>query len=109
MTPTPRPMPSLLDRIGLVSAVLGDDLSSFGGMLLSGCKMVRMPVAAIQGVVEVEEVVAEDMDAGDVEYGALNVPELEGTKEPKEASSCSGDGASEVSSVGFEQSRTPDP
>lgn len=77
--------------------------------MLSGCEVVRMRVAAMEGVVEVEEVVAENMDAGDVEYGALNVRELEGTKEPKEASSCSGDGASMVSSVGFEQSSTPSP
>lgn len=72
--------------------------------------MVRMRVAAMEGVAEVEEVVAEDMDAGVVEeYPVLNVRELEGTKEPKEAVSCSGDGAAKVSSVTFEQSRSPDP
>lgn len=110
--PTPRPMRSLLDRIGLGCGILGEDLSSVGGMVLSGCEMVRMRVAGIEGVVEVEVegVVAEDMDAGDVEeHEVLNVPRPEGTKEAKEAISCSGDGASKVSSVGFEQSIPPEP
>lgn len=80
--------------------------------MLSGCELVRMRVAGIEGVVEVEVegVVAEDMDAGDVEeHEVLNVPRPEGTKEAKEAISCSGDGASKVSSVGFEQSIPPEP
>lgn len=112
-------MPLLLDSIELAFGVPGEDLSLVAGTVLSGCDMVRMRVAAMEGLVEVEEaaeveveevveveveeVVTEDMDAGDMEYWVPNVRELEGTEEPKEANSCSGDGASKVSSVESKQ------
>ena len=105
-TPTPALAP-LLDRGELGFELEG--LSSAGRVEVNGCEMVRVRVATIEVV---EEVVAEDTDAGNVEEEEEEVHKvrvLEEMREPKGAINCSGDAAWNVSSVGFEQSRLPDP
>ena len=76
-----------------------------------GCTTVRMRVAAAEVV---EEVVTEDMDVKTVgededEDEEVEIRVLEELKATIEAINCSGDAASKVSLVGYEQFSLPDP
>ena len=81
-----------------------------GGVGLGDCRTVKMGVAAVEVV---EEIVTEGMDfKNGVEDEDKNEDEevkARVLEESRDAISCSGDAASKVSSVGFEQSSPSDP
>ena len=82
---------------------------------MGDCRTVRMRVAAAKVGEEVVnkdtdvEKLEEDEDEDEDEDEEVKARVLEEIKEPKEAISCSGEGASKVSLVGFEQSSPPEP
>ena len=97
-------------------------LLSIEQVVLDDCEVRGILVTAVEVVEEVEdevtdeiarevvdEMVDENSDVGNVEEEKNTVPVLDEIEELEDIVSSFGDGASKVSSVGSEQSNSPDP